>query len=929
MTASRPSGGESPADGRRLDVFALPAETTFRFILLVLVTLAAGFFVADWLFWSLGGDNQEIQTTLRCGRLVNDLGAGNRLQAAPILAACTDPIQHRSGLAAIAGAVAILGVGGLLCCVAPAIRMRRRRLRPLRGDVPAVAEAVEELCGEVGLRRFPEAVWNPLDGGTSALAFGAFGRHRIALGAGLVATHFRDPGRFRAVLMHELAHVRNRDVTLAYMSVFVWWAFVLVGVVPFTFTLFDEQGDTIRDLGWRLAALTALVYLGRNAVLRAREAYADARAARWLGSPDPLTELLPSGETTPTRRSPRDAVRALRGFTAVHPAPSLRARLLGHPEGLMRLSPFVALAAGIAAGVSFSEAKDATTLMATGGAESLATTWAALASVPLAIGVVVVAGWRATMAAGALRRPPPTGVLAGIAVAAGLFVGGLVAPGQAIPFPGESAAGRVDVIWAATLTVLAALFTGLAVVGAEAWLGAVREGRHARAALAVGWIVTGAAFAWLVGQAVPLIELLRLGVSLGPRDVILYLADKEVTLAVLASVAVFPVVAQLIRGRAALPWRTAIVAVAAAGLAFLVVAVAWRLIVHATVSLDERKTSDFFFHYQNSHEAIAVGLAAAAACGVALRGGRWAAPLGLIAALATVGLAVAAFMGLVTAGSCAESLSIRPPGPGGCPTGISGSYLWQTFVRWGSEAMLLAMVAMPTSLLVRHLGGRVRPAPAPAAIATRAPRPTAARGGGGLALPLATVAFGVAALAGTVALIALARAETPKIGVPTAAGQLRVPGAPSGTGTWTDKLAALCLRAATEIREARRAPAGQSQAAVAQRVRVLSTELKRIGAPVDPRIDDAAILPQAAIAQRVRGLITKLKRIGAPADARVDDASTLLGGTARNLDLAAVLLAHGRRAAAQRFLRSATREGHGAEVFLAANGALECSAIGF
>ena len=142
MTENRVAGGGSPADGR-LDVFALPAEKTFRFILLVLVTLAASFFVADWDFFSLGGDNQETQTTLRCGRLVSEIGVAGGT-ATPILADCTDPIQERSGLAGIAGAVAILGLGGLGCCFAPAVRMRRRRLRPLRDDVPAGALTLAE-----------------------------------------------------------------------------------------------------------------------------------------------------------------------------------------------------------------------------------------------------------------------------------------------------------------------------------------------------------------------------------------------------------------------------------------------------------------------------------------------------------------------------------------------------------------------------------------------------------------------------------------------------------------------------------------------------------------------------------------------------------------------------------------------------------------
>jgi hypothetical protein len=196
-----------------------------------------------------------------------------------------------------------------------------------------------------------------------------------------------------------------------------------------------------------------------------------------------------------------------------------------------------------------------------------------------------------------------------------------------------------------------------------------------------------------------------------------------------------------------------------------------------------------------------------------------------------------------------------------------------------------------------RFGRQARVAPAPMTIATPAPRPTVAHGERGLALPLATVGFGVAALVGAVAVIALARAETPAIGVPTAAGQLKVPEPTSGAVTWTDKLEAVCARAATDIQAAERAPAGQ--------------------------------VP-AAVAQRVRRLVGELKRIRAPAEARVDAAVTLFGATARHLDYAATALSLGRPALAQHFLHLATRAGRGAEKYLALYaGAQPCTAIGF
>ena len=110
---------------------------------------------------------------------------------------------------------------------------------------------------------------------------------------GLVTRQIADPPAFRAVVRHELAHLRNRDVgphvrdhrrsgTRSCSS----------GVLPFAVVVSTSRQRHLVALGWRLLALAALVYLTRNAVLRAREVYADVRASVPDGREGALRRIL-------------------------------------------------------------------------------------------------------------------------------------------------------------------------------------------------------------------------------------------------------------------------------------------------------------------------------------------------------------------------------------------------------------------------------------------------------------------------------------------------------------------------------------------------------------------------------------------------------------------------------------------------------------
>lgn len=61
----------------------------------------------------------------------------------------------------------------------------------------------------------------------------AFREHGSAQQEPRTVRYDTDPSAFRAVMLHELAHLRNRDVDKTYFTIGIWRAFVVVALIPF------------------------------------------------------------------------------------------------------------------------------------------------------------------------------------------------------------------------------------------------------------------------------------------------------------------------------------------------------------------------------------------------------------------------------------------------------------------------------------------------------------------------------------------------------------------------------------------------------------------------------------------------------------------------------------------------------------------------
>ncbi|MEH1057583.1 hypothetical protein V6U89_20545 [Micromonospora sp. CPCC 206171] len=397
--------------------------------------------------------------------------------------------QMLVGLAVLAAVTAAIYLAAPWC---------ERRLRDLRRldrmpGTEVLRADLAALVREAGLRRPPTFVVSR-SARVSGNTFGTVGVRYVRLDLGLVHAHRTAPGVFRAVVQHELAHLRNADVDLTRLTIALAWAFPLgvlapvavnyAGAVPAAHLLGDA---------WRLAVFALVVQVSAWSVLRAREFAADAR----LTGVDAATAraMLAADRTRAGRWSRLAAV------FRFQPLAGARADELARPARRVAARPVEALGAGLAAGIAAPPLLDLMSQLprTLGGPDPL-TGGAFLAGLllgaPLALvttGALWRSAWWARHGGGAASR----GGLFGAALAVGLLVGRRLA--WSAGYASDRPAWWVELTWAGLGIAGGVLLGRWVALGARAHLRRVAvddatRTRRAWAGAAVATTVLTAAF---------------------------------------------------------------------------------------------------------------------------------------------------------------------------------------------------------------------------------------------------------------------------------------------------------------------------------------------------------------------------------------------------------------------------------------------------
>ena len=418
----------------RLNPFAFPSNTTFLFTLLIFAVLGSSAFIYDSLFFTFHAQ-EVLQSISHCQAIADQTFPQDDQARNDLFDACRAPDSQSEAIWTLTGIALLLTAALLAYWFLPDWKVWRSRLVRLRNeDAPELVSYLDRLCQEMGLRKPPDYSCAPLNGSISGLAFGRFGRYTLALNGGLIRQFTRDRGAFRAVALHELAHLRNGDVDKAYFSVALWPAFVVAALAPYAIGQLFRPANIgpldaayLASLLWRLTAMAMLVFLIYKALLRAREQYADVRAVSVEGPEGSLDRILAA--------LPNPQLPAWRRLFLAHPQPEDRRRTIVDPEQIFHTHFWEAFAAGAVAMIAFADIYQLLSYLLVGMTKlpwgltrgEVATYGAGLIFTPPAAGLVAAAVWRESLTS-RLGGPSPSHYLTrlGFGLALGVAAGQII-----------------------------------------------------------------------------------------------------------------------------------------------------------------------------------------------------------------------------------------------------------------------------------------------------------------------------------------------------------------------------------------------------------------------------------------------------------------------------------------------------------------------
>ena len=287
-----------PRSTFHLSPFAFPVETDMRFLMLLIAAAGTAFGLA----------NYAVYVVLQLLLIADDTAKLISICGAFVIVLLLFGLAHHRAKHAAHALVAheqwaaFPPLGGTA--------LEQASLRRMSTHVEQLLKSLPD----VAMQRL-HFYWNDCSADREAsagVAFGYRGTHYLCLNEGLHADFLAAPHtkRFHSVLLHELGHIANRDVSRTTFSIQLGYTFTQFALVLATITIgflifnisrrfmsgtSDQTALTVLGIiiqtALGAALVIALIEIIRASVLRVREYYADARASQWLGSAAALIDI--------------------------------------------------------------------------------------------------------------------------------------------------------------------------------------------------------------------------------------------------------------------------------------------------------------------------------------------------------------------------------------------------------------------------------------------------------------------------------------------------------------------------------------------------------------------------------------------------------------------------------------------------------------
>lgn len=191
-------------------------------------------------------------------------------------------------LLGLPSAILVLFGAGALFAVFPTLIQARERVPPQIDVLPErFTDWVSEEIARAGLQDRVAIDWVLADPRARARVYGLPRRYHLLLCGGMLGLFLKDPGRARAVVRHELAHIRHGDVEIVFAALSLWYSFLVLVLGPALLATILGLSHPLARLELAVYGPTVLLLLAlRNLTLQDVEFRADLSAGALIEAGD-------------------------------------------------------------------------------------------------------------------------------------------------------------------------------------------------------------------------------------------------------------------------------------------------------------------------------------------------------------------------------------------------------------------------------------------------------------------------------------------------------------------------------------------------------------------------------------------------------------------------------------------------------------------
>jgi Zn-dependent protease with chaperone function len=224
---------------------------------------------------------------------------------------------------------------------------------------PSLVMNIQDLSKSAGISPPPSIEIEVGSCTTDGQAFGFQNRYSLRIGSYLDRLLCKRPLEFRAVILHELAHIANKDIGRTYFAQSIWSVVIpiyLIGnIIMVTVGTIRHIQKFLLDGNWgdwftghlpnnyllciQMIIIVLIASAIFNSLLRVREVYADVRAALW-GAEEELKSIF-------SKSKANESYGFWRGLFSLHPNSKERLSSMANPIELFNLKIDLPIYAGI------------------------------------------------------------------------------------------------------------------------------------------------------------------------------------------------------------------------------------------------------------------------------------------------------------------------------------------------------------------------------------------------------------------------------------------------------------------------------------------------------------------------------------------------------------------------------------------------------